>query len=201
LCLSGCSTPTPDGSARAAVTLTNRGDTLQIPTITGWRLYGPPRSPVHVVSFVPIVDPNADFAHQLPMSAITFELLPVGTGRAEVMADAALRGSVPLPVAQVSVGDAQYTLECRRGDMVDSCFVMVPLRESVFVASLTVARGPSGDKYFLSFEKQFRETLSRLVLPERSNQAMQPTTGRRTPKFLVTQTSDPAATRALASGG
>ena len=33
------------------------------------------------------------------------------------------------------------------------------------------------------------------------NHAMQPTTGRRTLKFSVTQTSHPAATRALASGG
>ena len=33
------------------------------------------------------------------------------------------------------------------------------------------------------------------------NHAMQPTTGWRTPKFSMTQTSYPAATRALASGG
>ena len=37
--------------------------------------------------------------------------------------------------------------------------------------------------------------------PPRPNQATQPTTGRRTPKFSMTQTSSPAATRALASGG
>jgi hypothetical protein len=35
----------------------------------------------------------------------------------------------------------------------------------------------------------------------RPNQAMQPTTGRRTPQFFMTPTSHPAATRALASGG
>ncbi len=34
-----------------------------------------------------------------------------------------------------------------------------------------------------------------------SNQAMQPTAGRRTLKFAMTQTSPPAATRALASDG
>jgi hypothetical protein len=33
------------------------------------------------------------------------------------------------------------------------------------------------------------------------NQAMEPTTGRRTPKFSMTPTSHPAATRALARGG
>jgi hypothetical protein len=33
------------------------------------------------------------------------------------------------------------------------------------------------------------------------NQAMQPTTGRRTLKISMTPTSSPAATRALASGG
>ena len=35
----------------------------------------------------------------------------------------------------------------------------------------------------------------------RSNHAMQPTTGRRTAELFMTQTSSPAATRALASGG
>jgi hypothetical protein len=34
-----------------------------------------------------------------------------------------------------------------------------------------------------------------------TNNAMQPTPGRRTIKFSMTQTSIPAATRALASGG
>ncbi len=37
--------------------------------------------------------------------------------------------------------------------------------------------------------------------PKTSNHAMQPTAGRRTLKFSMTQTSSSAATRALASGG
>jgi hypothetical protein len=36
---------------------------------------------------------------------------------------------------------------------------------------------------------------------ERPNQAMQPTTGRRTIKIFMTRTSPPATTRAVASGG
>jgi hypothetical protein len=36
---------------------------------------------------------------------------------------------------------------------------------------------------------------------EEPNHAMQPTAGRRTTKFSMTQTPHPAATRALASGG
>jgi hypothetical protein len=41
----------------------------------------------------------------------------------------------------------------------------------------------------------------RLDIATRPNQAMQPTTGRRTAKLLMTTTSHPATTRALASGG
>jgi hypothetical protein len=37
--------------------------------------------------------------------------------------------------------------------------------------------------------------------PSRSNQSMQPTTGRRTNKLSMTRTSHPATTPALASGG
>jgi uncharacterized protein len=40
-----------------------------------------------------------------------------------------------------------------------------------------------------------------VVFLARPNQAMQPTTGRRTPQFFMTPTFYPAATRALASGG
>ena len=40
-----------------------------------------------------------------------------------------------------------------------------------------------------------------IAVSKSSNQAMEPTTGRRTPKFSMTRTSHPAATRALASGG
>jgi membrane protease YdiL (CAAX protease family) len=40
-----------------------------------------------------------------------------------------------------------------------------------------------------------------VVFLARPNQAMQPTTGRRTPQFFITPTSHPAATRVLASGG
>jgi membrane protease YdiL (CAAX protease family) len=39
-----------------------------------------------------------------------------------------------------------------------------------------------------------------LVFLARPNQAMHPTTGRRTPQFFMTSTSHPAVTRALASG-
>jgi hypothetical protein len=159
VCLSGCTTAThhSDGTV---VTLSNLRDTVRIPTVPGWKLYGPlPTTFVHGVSFTPITDPDADFAHRLPTSSIAFRLLPDGTTEADVFA----QDSIPLRTTTILVGGAPRTLDCRRNDIVDECFVIVPLHDSVFVAALTVGRPNS--KYFPGLERQFCDALAQLKLP------------------------------------
>jgi len=159
ICLSGCATATDHGDG-TAVTLSNLRDSVHIPTVPGWKLYGPlPTTSVHGVSLTPITDPDADFAHQLPTSSIAFRLLPSGTTGTDVFA----RDSLPLRTTTILVGGSPHTLDCRRGDIVDECSVIVRLHDTVFVASLTVGRPNS--KYFPGLEQQFCDALARLKLP------------------------------------
>jgi hypothetical protein len=79
-------------------------------------------------------------------------------------------------------------------DLFDSSGVRTTYRAGDhYLWSADCTRGREVDDHF----RQFFERL----MPERPNHAMEPTTGRRTPKFSLTRTSHPAATRALASGG
>ena len=68
-----------------------------------------------------------DFAHRLPTATIAFELLAPSTTAADILAGPSLRGSKPDHTTTIAVFGKLRTLYCRRGDIVDECFVMIPL--------------------------------------------------------------------------
>ncbi|MGB8343095.1 MAG: hypothetical protein WCE51_16045 [Chthoniobacterales bacterium] len=163
VCASGC-VAAPSGNDSSEIMLSNLRDTVSIPAIPGWKLYGRlPTTPVRLVSFYLVQDPKADFAHRLPTGTITFELLPAGTTEVDILAGPSLRGSVPDRTTSISVSGIPRTLHCRRGDIVDECFVLIPLRESLLEASLTVSTPTT--KYFATLKAQFCDAITRLKLP------------------------------------
>ena len=160
VCLASCIFAAPQHSGAPVVTISLARDAIRVPDIPGWSLYGTlPSTAVRGVSLIPASDRAA------PISSISFRLLPPSTTKSRVLKEVPLRGSVYIHSIIASVGGSQRRVDCRRGDIVNECFVLVPLRDSVLEAALTVARSKEDAKYLPIFERQFSDALSRLKLP------------------------------------
>jgi hypothetical protein len=116
-----------------------------------------------------------------------------------------LRSRSGVPILRADVVYSSYAGPGRgRGDVWRLRQVIYTFRrdDAGYVYNLVCHPAPHSDSFFdRALDAMARTIVYSAHSPKASNQAMQPTTGRRTTKFSMTRTSPPAATRALASGG